>query len=193
MVLLRFLIKKGRHYPSKLRQFKLLHYPKSEEVFSFEEVCNFDKTCLYIFGDEDDGDANKLFGVSLGVWPRIKNWKFYPPHHINSLRFGWKCDWEQQKITIWEYYYQDYKRYSSKYICTIDTNKYYKFYLKFNRDGGILFTVYDRNKDKDWVILMATSNIRKTGLKINRFGWKFFPYFGGNRRAPHSMFITWIH
>lgn len=191
-----YLIRKGHHRANLRRSFKLCRYRKNQDSFVFSEVFEFDPSCIYNFGDEDDGDANKLFGITLGWYPSIKNWKLYPPHHINSLRFGWKCDCETQKITIWEYFYFNYNRYPSRYITTIDLNKKYKFELKIHRNGGILFTVYERGPVQggdDWIIKQSTSKVRSKGLWIRKFGWKLFPYFGGNRSAPHNMIIIWHH
>lgn len=123
----------------------------------------FKQNCLYRFGDADDFDVNKLFGRSFGF------------HHKNSVRFGWRPF--KGKIAIFSYVYRNGERSINELgICDID--KKYTFQIKC-KDNFTLFEMGDES--------------HKTRFGVNTsgspFGYKLYPYFGGNRKAPHDIDI----
>ena len=138
--------------------------------FFFKKECvlkhdiTFTESCLYKFGDVDDFDINKLFGRSFGM------------HHKNSVRFGWRT--EKDKILISSYVYiNGIREYND--ICTCDINKKYTFTIDC-RDTLILLEI------------SAEPYKTRYGIKMENhtnFGYKLYPYFGGNKKAPHDIMI----
>jgi len=128
----------------------------------------FNSNCLYrllrVKNDKEDnnGDINKLFGVS--------HWHV----HKNSARFGWNCNKEQTKIKIYAYYYLDGLRFDS-FLKEVDVNEFHKYEIKFINGYAIYFI--------DDVYIFRHKFERKI------FGYENYPYFGGDRKAPHKMEI----
>lgn len=154
-----YFIKKGNHRSGFFPNLYLKMFKTKYEVM-------FSKNCIYQFGDIDDLDINKLFGLSFGF------------HHYNSIRFGWNVDGD--KIAIHVYYYKLGKRFMNK-IISIPVETIHTFEI----------TVYDVyyelkifNQDKK---LIGWSNVVKP--KTVKWGYRLFPYFGGNRYAPHDVEI----
>lgn len=122
----------------------------------------FDDSCLYSFGDADDYDINKLFGRSFGM------------HHKDSFRFGWRAD--GNKIAIYAYNYINGKRVID-FLCKCSPSIKNNFSLIFESNtvklnvNGVTWS-YDLDMDLPFI------------------GYKMYPYFGGNRTAPHDMLIT---
>lgn len=131
---------------------------------TIEHRVKFSKNCLYSFGTIDDFDVNKLFGRSFGY------------HHTNSIRFGWRSD--GKNIIIYAYNYKDGVRHI-KELCKCIVNKEYTFKMKYSPKDVLL-----EISSKDWTT--------KYAMDINakrKFGYKLYPYFGGNRTAPHEMIV----
>lgn len=162
-----FIIEKGKH-SAKGFHFGLTF---SNKIFF---TGSFDKSCLYKFNDVDDWDINKLFGFST---------TFY--HHKQSARVGWRI-YDSNKFELLTYSYNKGVRCNNetdrlgivnpneKFFCEIiDTeNEYvYKFKSESNNKEIIKFDP----KSKDWFI----------------FHYYLWPYFGGNKPAPHDMLI-WL-
>jgi hypothetical protein len=118
---------------------------------------------LYHFGDVDDLDINKLFGRSFGL------------HHKNSVRFGWRID--GNKIAIYSYSYVNGQRISNM-ITKCSVEKEYKFTMTTKDKLTILEVDCDSYKIRYGV---------ETGG--SNFGYKLYPYFGGNKTAPHDLTI----
>jgi hypothetical protein len=129
------------------------------------------ESCLYYFGDNDDYDINKLFGFST-TWF----------HQRQSARVGWRC--VGNKFEIVTYSYNNGKRENKEtdvlgvvepgemFYCTIeDTEKEYIYTFNKGFDNKVV-TKKDKKK-KDWFF----------------FHYLLFPYFGGNKVAPHKMNI----
>ena len=155
-----FNIKKGSHYSGF--RFKPLWKKKD---FRIEVV--FTDECAYpSFGDVDDFDINKLYGISWGM------------HHTNSYRIGWRSD-QNGGIILSDYYYVNGER---KYndICTVPTN----------RNVTIDFT-----EDSDRIGKTTINTLKIHGesvVEINnkcKWGYTLFPFFGGNKSAPNDMEI----
>lgn len=132
--------------------------------------------CTYDITDNDDYDINKLFGFSTSYF-----------HHKNSARIGWRCN-QKKQIELFAYAYVKGKRFSSylgtvevnnDFECTIiDTEKEYLFNVKtVDNISDVEFINKEYNatikKEKDWFF----------------FHYHLFPYFGGDKTAPHTMKI----
>ena len=161
-----YLIKKGNHYPSGF------HFGITfKKTISFR--CKFDDTCLYdALGDNDEYDINKLFGFST-TWF----------HHRQSGRVGWRCI-DGENIELLTYSYNKGKRNIKEsdilgtvkpgemFYCAIqDTEDKYVYIFQKAFDENI--SIQTDPKQKDWFL----------------FHYLLFPYFGGNKTAPHNMKI----
>jgi hypothetical protein len=159
-----FTTKQGKHYSNKLL-YKLLHWINLKDVLAFQ--VKFTQTCQYSLPEEDQKDINKLFGFSTGM------------HHNNSARFGWCYDPNIRKINLYAYCYIDGKR-KSKFITSVEIGQNYQLYI---HDLG---TSYEFVVDEKYTPI-ATTKIRKSAKR--GFGYKLWPFFGGNNPAPHDIII----
>jgi len=125
----------------------------------------FGDSCQYNFGDSDQMDINKLFGISSGL------------HHQNSARFGWL--WNIDKISLHSYCYIQGER-KSRHLTDLQQNKWYKLSV-FTRSGFYIFEVEDESAKLNSV---SIENHKKF-----RWGYNLWPYFGGNKKAPHDIVI----
>jgi hypothetical protein len=162
-----FTIKKGKHYSNNLfhKICNLLNFNKSVSY-----LVKFDESCTYSLPKEDQGDINKLFGTSIGL------------HHKNSVRFGW-C-WLNNKLKLYAYWYDNGVR-KSKEIQNIEINKKYFLTIE-NLDTQWKFVVIGFTDDSKKELI-----VEKSKTKIN-FGYRLWPYFGGNQVAPHQVNIELI-
>lgn len=157
-----FSIKKGKHYSNNLIHKILLPFNYKNKVSYY---VTFDESCIYKDETNDRFDVNKLFGFSIGF------------HHKNSHRFGWNC--LDGKIHIYSYSYINGERIINE-ICTVNTNKEYKFIIHIN-GSKCLFTIIDEHHNLyQRIISIPIKSI---------FGYSLWPYFGGNKTAPHKMTI----
>lgn len=121
----------------------------------------FTESCRYDIGN-DQGDINKLFGIG-----------YFPHHHDNSVRIGWNYNIVSGKIQLWAYWYADGVRQWS-YLRSADFGVPYYFKICIDEGehtidvSGRRFSIY---------------------LKPQSIGYLLRPYFGGNRKAPHTIFI----
>lgn len=157
-----FTIEKNHHYSDGFI-YKLLNaFHDSNRMAYFVK---FNESTLYSDETVDRFDVNKLFGFSIGL------------HHNNSYRFGWNC--LDGKIHIYAYSYIKGVRNIDE-ICVIENDKEYKFIIRLNGDKAI-FTVVSEDYDINQVTqLVPTSKF---------FGYCLWPYFGGNKKAPHKISI----
>jgi len=154
-----FLIKKGNH---RSGFYPNIHFG----LKNLKYQVLFTDSCLYKFNDVDDFDINKLFGISFGF------------HHKNSARFGWNV--EEGQIAIYAYCYKLGIRYSRR-IAIIPINKIFIFEIN---TYDVYFEFKITNYDGK---IISLANIAKA--KCCKWGYKLFPYFGGNKTAPHTMTI----
>ena len=163
-IMKQFLIKKGKHSAKGWNVGLTL-----SRKLSFRAKLN--ESCLYHFGDVDDYDINKLFGFST-TWF----------HHRQSARVGWRV--KGDKFEILTYSYNNGERENKEtdilgvvepgemFFCTIeDTEKEYVYTFQKGFNENVV-TKWDA-KQKDWFL----------------FHYLLFPYFGGNKSAPHDMRI----
>lgn len=124
----------------------------------------FSESCLYELGTDDQYDINKLFGLSDGL-----------DHTEASVRIGWRTGIEDS-IDIFAYTRQNSTIYSEQigrvavnslhsYAVAIEPNRY-----RFRIDT---YTVYMERKN------------RSRGM----VRYRLWPYYGGDRAAPHSLCI----
>lgn len=128
----------------------------------------------YELGSVDQLDINKLFGISYGM------------HHTNSARFGWRWNVEKKMIEILAYVYVDGIRVTEdaadlhiayvlpcvSYEYNIEvTDKYYVFTINSSLFGEPRVVRIQHNGNLTW------------------WGYKLFPYFGGNEVAPQQVRI----
>ena len=131
----------------------------------------FDASCLYgDLGDNDNYDINKLCGFST-TWF----------HHKQSGRVGWRC-LDGKTIQLLTYSYNKSKTEIKEhdilgtvepdeiFFCSVeDTEKEYVY--TFRKGFEMEEVVKTDAKQKDWFL----------------FHYILFPYFGGNKKAPHKM------
>jgi hypothetical protein len=125
----------------------------------------FHENTLYNDTSVDKLDVNKLFGYSE------------MNHKKNSARFGWNC--LNGKINIYAYCYVDGVR-VIKFIGVIKTNKTYNMILKETKTKYV-FSVISEDSVFNRIDVIKTKN--------HWFGYNLWPYFGGNKTAPHDMNI----
>ena len=154
-----YLIKKGKHRSG-------FYFSPQFDIKHIKRKILFKENCIYKFGDIDDFDINKLFGVSFGM------------HHTNSVRFGWNID--DDEIGIYNYCYISGKRVMIK-IVSIPTETNFVFEI-FIYDSYYELKITDMNGK-----LIGWSEVSKP--KTTKWGYHLFPYFGGNKVAPHNMEI----
>jgi hypothetical protein len=147
-------IKKGTHSP-----FRFPVIVTSPEIV---RVVQFTPSCRYDIGN-DQSDINKLFGVG-----------YFPHHHRNSIRFGWRYDQASDMIEILAYWYAQKERLweSMKFVAIGSKNV---FVMRRHEDMHELFIGKDR-----LIIDMPACEV----------GYLLQPYFGGNRTAPHDITIN---
>lgn len=196
-----YTIKKGFHGSGC--RFPRFHWGKK----SFAVKVCFDESCLYDHGDGDQKDWNKLFGLS------------YLIHQHNSVRIGWRVEKQYEHlgfpISIVPYYHEsgvitarEHKR------AFIRVNRDYRVEIIVTEDARRLWFTVSSLDDAGAGILCATVcdclwipvtleciysdaviglracvvdaiNIRHTSCP----GYYLWPYFGGNKVAPHDMRI----
>lgn len=157
-----YTINKRFHFSNRFIH-KILSFINEKKRMSYKVT--FNETCIYEDKTDDRFDINKLFGFSNGM------------HHTNSYRFGWNC--LDNKIHVYSYCYIDGKRISNE-IGVVNINEQHIFTIYVNHDECV-FTVIDDN-DK-----IQQDIIKITNRKI--FGYRLWPYFGGNKTAPKKIKI----
>lgn len=161
-------ILKNKHYSTPFR-IKIHLLKKNIKL----KVC-FDESAKYNLKSNDQYDINKLFGISYGF------------HHRNSARFGWRWDLDKEKIEILAYVYRNGKRVkeweSDIHIAYIDCFVFYEMEIQKN-EKEYIFSLKKEFSEKSY----------KKSIKHKSkcfFGYELSPYFGGNRKAPHDIFLT---
>jgi len=156
-----FTTKKGTHYSNQLF-YKFLNCLQFSNTLTYKVT--FTNSCEYFLNKEDQLDVNKLFGFSSGL------------HHTNSARFGW--NYEPHKINLWAYYYINGKR-DITYVDSLIIGTEYQLSIESFSDK-YNFIVFRNGRKK---IVSIHKSIE------HHFGYKLWPYFGGNNTAPHDIAI----
>lgn len=156
-------IKTGTH-----SSFKLPSLVIGQDKITYK--VRFTPSCRYEIGLADQLDINKLFGIG-----------YFPHHHKNSMRFGWRYVIDMDAIEIMAYYYVDGQRmYEHVAFLKIDGN--YTFIMYILPDGHLLTVLDDDGK-------YVAGDVLINHLKGRNFGYLLRPYFGGNQTAPHNIHI----
>ena len=158
-------IKKGTHAPFRFPKI----IPGMYHRYDYDII--FTKSCRYNLQNEDQLDVNKLFGIG-----------YFPSHHKNSVRFGWRYDLNKEKIEILSYYYKDKKR-SFDHLCFVDIGDLYSFSLTITDKYHelIVASKYPTNYPEYYKVEIPV--IPKS------IGYLLRPYFGGNQKAPQDITI----
>jgi hypothetical protein len=169
-------IRKNTHAPFRLPEFYLDHQPVWYEV-------SFTDSCRYRFGNDDDNDINKLFGVAFITWGSfwfvIKNLfkgKLKALHHYNSIRYGWRYDALSNRFEVWRYIYFN----GDRFMWYVDG-------LNVGESVMLYMMPIDLN---DKQCTYSLGGIYKIWMPAHSLKYKLLPYFGGNRKAPHDMIIN---
>jgi hypothetical protein len=134
----------------------------------------FTESCRYDIG-EDQKDWNKLFGMSFGFTPLVKQFQM----HENSARFGWRYDIQSDMIEVAPYLYTNGKR---EYAETLNLGT---FFCEIGKEYNMFITAYATYvlytvDSKHWVL--------EQNIPAHR-GFTAPIYFGGNKPAPHTIEI----
>ena len=170
-------IRKGTH--SRFRLPRMI-----QEPFDISYRVRFTESCKYTLPSEDQLDINKLFGVGYFSWKAF--YKMKPFHHINSVRFGWRYNpANEDSIEILAYWYDDGVRMShSMGFVKIGVEYTYGIFTD-GGDGNHYLNVFTRD-GQDYFQVMYFMVSLDESLDI---GYSLGLYFGGNRKAPHTMEI----
>lgn len=162
---MRFSIKKGHHqaFPYDWMRW----WPFLIRPCRIQRMVKFDRSASYSLG-EDQLDENKLFGVS-----------FFIPHK-NSARISWRWDDAISAFVLSAYTYIDGKR-EIKPICQCHANRWYKCSISISKHATWIFSVIDDAGN--------TTGHYCSG-KRTFFALLLGLYFGGNKTAPHDMWIS---
>lgn len=129
-------------------------------------VVNFDFSCKYDTG-QDQTDWNKLFGVG-----------YLPTHHRNSARLVWRYNPDIQKIDIGWYVYDKGKRHCG-FLASIPFH--FNCLLELFIDPDYYhFTVWNE-------VNVEVGRVTVPRSKTTALCYSLGGYFGGNRKAPHTM------
>lgn len=157
-------IHKGKHraWPPRLG----LWYNK----YAIRRRVRFDFDCRYKIESDDQYDINKLFGIG-----------YFPNHHKESARFGWRFDYDENKFIISAYCYINGER-VMKDICACVANKDYDMVIE------VMPYHYE------FYVRQSENNLKVGGHMQYRthkkeFSYPLGLYFGGNQTAPHEMTI----
>lgn len=137
----------------------------NKKVISMDVLFHAD--CFYDLPMPDMMDTNKLFGIG-----------YFPGHHKNSARFGWRYDYQFQKIVLVAYCYDNGKRYIEE-LCAVPLGKWIHCELQV-WTKGYFFDVSNGVPLKQ--LVMPKTHRKKLSYKLG-------PYFGGNKDAPRTMNI----
>ena len=125
----------------------------------------FDSTAVYQLEDNDQYDLNKLAGLAFGR-----------SHHTNSARICWRYNSEKKVVELFSYIYDDKNRaFTHITDCEIGSECNATIVVK---DKTVEFTINDISKTFD-------------KSKWPNWGYRLYPYFGGDRVAPHDISI-WL-
>jgi len=131
------------------------------------QVC-FDSSAIYTTVDpENQADINKLYGFGDNK----------AAHNSYSARFGWR--WEGNALALFAYVYNQ-GSFEFKKIGNVAIAQIHKCRIQM-QGASYVFTLNDS-------IQVTMPRKAKT---INGEGYRLYPYFGGNEKAPHDVKI-WI-
>lgn len=138
----------------------------------FKMKAQFNSSCRYRIPDSDQNDINKLGGLGYGF-----------NHHQNSFRIGWRWNVKSKRVEIFSY-------------CYIDGDVEYDLIYNCGDTATLSFDIrrvwfVERYK---WVIHIEENGITSMRYvnapqRLPDYGFKLYPYFGGDHTAPHDIEI----
>lgn len=153
-----YVIKQGNHYSSLSWQRLWFGWGTNKLQFSSA----FMSDPCYKFGNEDDNDVNKLYGLIFGLDP-----------HKFSYRIGWNSTGDKT-VGYYHYYYVNGQRFI-KPIGSYPSNLKINWCILISRESNGLYLMYKIGNN----VQMETVDFNFTNAPmITR---KLFPYFGGNQ------------
>jgi hypothetical protein len=149
-----------------------IRLPSLKRGHSLSKKVILDNTCKYKFDTVDDLDWNKLIGYTFN----------FSGVHRNSLRIGWRYNSLKDIFELSVYYY-------------LNGVKYFNMNPQFEVGSDKMFHVkFVPNYTERYIdVLIDNKTIYNLPIPENikfskkSWGWKLFPYFGGNRKSPHLM------
>lgn len=150
---MRYYILKGCHY--SLPPISSIHFGDTINTYIFK----FHSNCYY---KDTKKHINKLCGLSFGY------------HHENSVRLGWNCGKQNNKIQLYAYIYNKGVR-KEYYLDDYSIDKWYKIGVMFNRLENMVY--------------IGSIGIKFDMTDLPMIGYNLKPYFGGKQVAPHTMTI----
>lgn len=134
----------------------------------------FDRSAAFEFKDPQNAlDVSKVYGISESLNP-----------HYNSARFGFA--FVDGKLRLYAYVYCKGTR-TIEEICTIKTGVTYKCFLRLDvlTNDKYFFGVKDYETGN-----MAGYKALSRGKSTEKmFGYKLFPYVGGDEVVDHDVII----
>ena len=156
-------IPEGEHYPIGYDSTRINVFIGTHQHFRVI----FDSSAIYTTVlDSNQTDVNKLYGFSDNL----------ASHHAFSARIGW--EWSDNALRLYSYVYNDSIR-SFKQIAIVPIGK--------EIDCDI--AVDTAHKQYLFSINGKTTSMPRTASSPKIFGYKLFPYFGGDEPAPHKVTI----
>lgn len=160
-----YTIKQGAHYANGLN-FKL-----HSNLHQLNFKAKLSSNCLYHLGNTDDFDINKVYGVTWGL-----------TNDDNSFRIGWNCESNNGLIQYFAYMHIDGTM-DEEFLFEESPEVVINFHVEFDRDNDkILVYRLDLGSLEAYAINYPFEN-------VSAMGYYNFPYFGGNKVAPHLMNI----
>lgn len=123
----------------------------------------FTDSCRYNLNSVDQLDTNKLFGIG-----------YFPTHHYNSVRFGWRYDLDKAQMEIMGYWYIKQQRFYQS-LAFVQIGEQHTYTIDITPENHVLS--------------MDSNNLLTIPLGGETLGYHLNPYFGGNQVAPHYMEI----
>ncbi len=150
--------------------------------------CKFESSCYWSpMRNDDDYDLNKLCGYQYGIFTV----------HKSSIRVSWVPNFDKAGvIDLYGYEYdKSFIGHDSLYLGSVVVGEEFNISIEnlrqYDMNNKFMYGFYH-------IKLMDTSGNIKNGIKMknsinnsfwNKFGFRLFPYAGGNNVAIHKMKI----
>lgn len=133
----------------------------------------FDETCVYDLQSKDQNDINKLYGFSDCNCDHLKN----------SARFGWRWVAAKNKIEVLAYIHKD-----GKQILFDDDKNISMGYAELGQEGS--YSIYIVGDSYNFNYNGNLKVFKYRGCSQQRTAhYMLYPFFGGDRAAPHQINI----
>lgn len=160
-------INKGDHYSTRNESPFKWKFGIAPKTLRFEAIfgigCNYE--------DNNDGDVNKLYGISYGF-----------DNHYRSVRIGWKYNTNLKIIELYSYAYSKGIRVIKPLINVKQFEPVFFTIWKIKGANNVRISVSDSEKTERRIDII-------NGIDNEKVRLKQFPYYGGNKPAPNGMKI----